>query len=108
MSGSTVNAEETCALRIAVSWPARIHLSTSVAELISLGYMWSRSDDVTIRDGLLSFRRDTEYPDIRDENVTFPAYTVGMFPGMSPRATETTWRHEVFVRRAIDVLSLGQ
>lgn len=75
--------------------PARIHLSTSVAELVSLGYMWSRSNDVTIRDGLLSFRRDTRYPDIRDKNVTFPAYTVGMFPGMSPEATETTWRHEV-------------
>jgi hypothetical protein len=74
---------------------ARVHLSTSIAELVSLGMMWERSDEVTIRDGLISFRRDTRYPDFRDENLTFDAYTIGVFPGMSPQASETVWRHEV-------------
>jgi hypothetical protein len=74
---------------------ARVHLSTSISELAALGLMWGRSDDVTIRDGLISFRRDRQYPDLRDEDVTFPGYTLGVFPGVSPEATETTWRHEV-------------
>lgn len=74
---------------------ARVHLSTNVAELISLGMMLERSDDITIRDGLVAFRRDTPYPDFRDENVTFDAYTIGVFPGTSPGASETVWRHEV-------------
>ena len=75
--------------------PARIHLSTSVAELVSLGLMWDRSDRITIRDGLVSFRRNTRYPDLRDENVTFGAYTIGVFPGISPDANATAWGHEV-------------
>lgn len=74
---------------------ARVYLSTSVAELISLGLMLERSDDITFRDGLISFRRDTRYPDFRDDDVTFAAYTIGVFPGMSPDADETAWRHEV-------------
>lgn len=78
-----------------VERPARVHLSTSIAELVSLGMMWGQSDEVTIRDGLISFRRDTEYPDFRDENLTFPGYTIGVFAGTSPGATETVWRHEV-------------
>src|SRR5687768_5841073 len=57
--------------------PARVHLSTSIVELIALGVMWERSDEVTIRDGLISFRRDTAYPDLWDEKQTFPAYTIG-------------------------------
>jgi hypothetical protein len=75
--------------------PARVHLSTSISELVSFGMMWERSDDITIRDGLISFRRDTDYPDFRDENLTFPGYTIGVFPGTSPAASETVWRHEV-------------
>lgn len=47
--------------------PALIHLSTSVAELISLGIMWKCSDDFTIRGGLISFRRNTRSPDLRRE-----------------------------------------
>ena len=74
---------------------ARVHLSTSITELVSLGVMWERSDEITIRDGLISFRRDDRYPDVLDGDQKFPAYTIGMFPGMSPEATETTWRHEV-------------
>lgn len=74
---------------------ARVHLSTNFAELVSLGMMWERSDEITIRDGLISFRRDSRYPDFRDEDVTFAAYTIGVFPGVSPEATEITWRHEV-------------
>lgn len=84
--------------------PARIHLSTSVAELVALGMMWERSDDITIRDGLISFRRDTDYPDVRDENLTFDGYTIGVFPGVSREATETVWRHEVI--HVIQVMQL--
>jgi hypothetical protein len=75
--------------------PALIHLSTSVAELISLGIMWERSDDITVRDGLISFRRDTRYPDLRDANAKFGAYTIGVFPGLSPDANAKGWSHEV-------------
>lgn len=78
---------------------ARVHLSTSIAELVSLGLMWSRSHEIVVRDGLISFHRDTEFPDFKDDKLTFPGYTVGVFPGTSPRpspeATETLWRHEV-------------
>lgn len=74
---------------------ARVHLSTNLAELISLGMMLDLSDGVTIRDGLISFRRDTDYPDFRDDDLTFPGYTVGVFPGVSPAASEEVWRHEV-------------
>lgn len=86
---------------------ARVYLSTSIAELVSLGMMWDRSDEITFRDGLIAFRRDTAYPDFRDENVTFDGYTIGVFPGTSLDATETIWRHEVVhVIQAIQVDAL--
>lgn len=74
---------------------ARVHLSTNLAELISLGMMWERSDEITMRDGLISFRRDTKYPDFRDEDLAFYGYTIGVFPGVSSGGDETVWRHEV-------------
>lgn len=74
---------------------ARVYLSASVVEAIAMGVMWERSDRITFRDGLISFRRDTRYPDLRDADDKFDAYTIGVFPGVSPDASETTWRHEV-------------
>jgi hypothetical protein len=74
---------------------ARIHFSANAAELAAFGVMLSRSDEISFRDGLIAFRRDDRYPDLLDKNLKFPAYTIGMFPGTSPEATETAWRHEV-------------
>ena len=72
--------------------PAILHMGISLYELGALGYMYSQSDRMHWRDGMLTFSKRDYYP---LEDVPREGLTAGIFPGLYLGASPQIREHEV-------------
>ncbi len=71
-----------------------VYIDVSSYQIGKLVQFYRINDDISTRDGLISFQRDTPYP--QDDGAgPYSGRDFGVYPGVWVRASEDVWNHEV-------------